>query len=174
MKWPTVEDATRRINILIGDQAETDMAARDLIVLMRELGRVTAENVDLRRPLASEPASGDADTYADAFREAAITGQAFVKDGRLLKSEDVYAPPPPPTLGDVELWEPIRQVLLGRKEDTTAYHEFCAALRQRADEATRNENIGCAALVERLLQRTYPLDSAYEPIVAAIRARIAR
>ena len=47
MKWPTVEDATRRINILIGDQAETDMAARDLIVLMRELGRVTAENADL-------------------------------------------------------------------------------------------------------------------------------
>ena len=47
-----------------------------------------------------------------------------------------------------------------------------AALRQRADEATRNENIGCAALVERLLQRTYPLDSAYEPIIAAIRARI--
>ena len=93
MKWPTVEDATRRINILIGDQAETDMAARDLIVLMRELGRVTAEN---------------------------------------------------------------------------------AALRQRADEATRNENIGCAALVERLLQRAYPMDSAYEPIVAAIRARIAR
>ena len=113
------------------------------------------------------------DTYADAFREAAITGQAFVKDGRLLKSEDVYAPPPPPTLGDVELWEPIRQVLVGRKEDTTAYYEFCAALRQRADEAARNENIGCAALVERLLQRTYPMDSAYEPIVAAIRARIA-
>ena len=42
------------------------------------------------------------------------------------------------------------------------------------DEATRNENIGCAALVERMLQRTYPMDSAYEPIVAAIRARIAR
>ena len=48
------------------------------------------------------------------------------------------------------------------------------ALRQRADEATRNENIGCAALVERMLQRAYPMDSAYEPIVAAIRARIAR
>ena len=45
--------------------------------------------------------------------------------------------------------------------------------RHRADEAARNENIGCAALVERLLQRTYPMDSAYEPIVAAIRARIA-
>ena len=50
---------------------------------------------------------------------------------------------------------------------------LAAALRQRADEAARNENIGCAALVERLLQRTYPMDSAYEPIVAAIRARIA-
>ena len=52
------------------------------------------------------------------------------------------------------------------------HEQFDAALRQRADEATRNENIGCAALVERLLQRAYPMDSAYEPIVAAIRARI--
>ena len=41
--------ATRRITILIGDQAETDMAARDLIVLMRELGRVTDENAALRQ-----------------------------------------------------------------------------------------------------------------------------
>jgi hypothetical protein len=44
--WPSVEDAKRRINILIEGQTEgpaADMVARDLIVLMRELGRVTAE-----------------------------------------------------------------------------------------------------------------------------------
>lgn len=29
----------------------------------------------------------------EAFREAAVTGQAFVKDGRVLKSEEVLAAP---------------------------------------------------------------------------------
>ena len=50
-KWPTVADATRRINVLIEGQTEgpaADMAARDLIVLMRELGRVTAEGNHLK------------------------------------------------------------------------------------------------------------------------------
>ena len=50
-KWPSVEDATRRINVLIEGQTEgpeADMAARDLIVLMRELGRVTAEGNHLK------------------------------------------------------------------------------------------------------------------------------
>lgn len=46
VKWPTVEDATRRITVLIEGQTEgpeADIAARDLIVIMRELGRLTAE-----------------------------------------------------------------------------------------------------------------------------------
>jgi hypothetical protein len=46
--WPGVDDAMRRITILIGDQAETDIAARDLIVVMREIGRLTAENAELK------------------------------------------------------------------------------------------------------------------------------
>ena len=100
--------AAHRECILIGDQAETDIAARDLIVLMRELGRVTAEVNHLK------------------YERQEIIDNALEE------------------------------------------------LRQARDEATRNENIGCAALVERLLQRAYPMDSAYEPIVAAIRARIAR
>ena len=93
VEWPTVEEAKDRIEVHLADGKSTTLQAVDLLVVMRELGRVMAEN---------------------------------------------------------------------------------AALRQRADEAARNENIGCAALVERLLQRAYPMDSAYEPIVAAIRARIAR
>ena len=50
-KWPTVEEATHRITVLIEGQTEgpaADMAARDLIVLMRELGRLMAENAALR------------------------------------------------------------------------------------------------------------------------------
>jgi hypothetical protein len=44
-KWPSVEDATGRINVVIDTMKEdgVGVAARDLIVLMRELGRVTAE-----------------------------------------------------------------------------------------------------------------------------------
>ena len=77
------------------------------------------------------------------------------------------ARPPRPTQGDVELWEPIRQVLLGRKEDTTAYHEFCAALRQHADEATRAEREALAEYFEQF-GKWY----SGPEIAAAIRARI--
>ena len=87
------------------------------------------------------------------------------------------APPSPPTQGDVELWEPIRQVLLGRKEDTTAYYEFCAALRQRADEATRAERERCARMSDRAASNARYLgyeDAAieFENLSAAISARI--
>ena len=36
----------------------------------------------------------EAPVVNEAFREAAIHGQAFVKGGRVLKSEEVLAPPP--------------------------------------------------------------------------------
>ena len=167
MKWPTVEDATRRINILIGDQAETDMAARDLIVLMRELGRVTAENNHLKyerqeiidnaleeqAALTAEPASGEAKEQRLDREELDRANAAIQKAAMAMGSTDEWAD---------------QEAMIGD------FEERFAAIRQHADEATRNENIGCAALVERLLQRAYPMDSAYEPIVAAIRARIAR
>lgn len=53
-KWPTVEEAKHRITVLVEGQTEgpaADMAARDLIVLMRELGRLTAENAALKKTL---------------------------------------------------------------------------------------------------------------------------
>jgi hypothetical protein len=47
VKWPSVEEAKRRLEILIEGQS-AEMAARDLIVIMREIGRLMNENADLR------------------------------------------------------------------------------------------------------------------------------
>jgi hypothetical protein len=47
-KWPTVEDATRRINVLIDGRVADNVAidAVDLLVTMREIGRLEAQNAD--------------------------------------------------------------------------------------------------------------------------------
>lgn len=48
--WPNVEDAKRRVENEINLPANVDeQLARDLIVLMRELGRVTVENAEMDR-----------------------------------------------------------------------------------------------------------------------------
>ena len=55
-KWPTVEEAVKRIAIRIGDHSSTDvveMNAADLIVAMRELGRLMAQNAELVAALES-------------------------------------------------------------------------------------------------------------------------
>ena len=57
-KWPTVEEAVKRIAMRIGDHSSTDvveMNAADLIVAMREIGRLTAQNAALRAALKDAP-----------------------------------------------------------------------------------------------------------------------
>ena len=52
-QWPTVEEAVKRLAIRIGDHSSTDVVevnAADLIVAMRELGRLTAEAKQRSQP----------------------------------------------------------------------------------------------------------------------------
>ena len=138
--------------------------------------------------LAAEPASEEVERPLSELRRLA-ENYSETYDWKPAPA----VPPPPPAQGEEEN---IEKIVARFEVEHAKVGELCsvmpnthiraliaswrkrgdenAALRQRADEATRNENIGCAALVERLLQRTYPMDSAYEPIVAAIRARIAK
>ena len=184
MKWPTVEDATRRINILIGDQAETDMAARDLIVLMRELGRVTAENNHLK--YEQQEIIDNALEEQAALRYAAPPASIIPCyrgghncswpacpqdcDGRLGR-----ASPPPPTQDEKER---ARGIIAQMDRSTLYYVEvLAAALRQRADEATRAERERCARMSDRAASNARYLgyeDAAieFENLSAAIRARI--
>ena len=136
LKWPSVEDATRRINVLIGDQTETDMAARDLIVLMRELGRVTAERNHLKyeeiidnaleeqAALAAEPASGEATPQSSNNRGYA-------------------APPPPPRQGEEAFDGPIMAQLVRNNAELMAARDAAreygvqARLREKAAEDKR-------------------------------------
>jgi hypothetical protein len=54
VKWPNVEDSKRRILLSMEGCATTDGVAinvSDLIVLMREMGKLTAENAELKEKL---------------------------------------------------------------------------------------------------------------------------
>ena len=202
--------------------SEVALNASDLLVLMRELGRVTAEcnhlkyerqeiiDNALKEQAALEEENRRLRDALDETRRRAMTlgytglahfiGVTMMEIDAALATEPASgeatsqssnnrgyaAPPPPPKQGGAaeelhrrgvrieELRARLADMMEANKGMAAERDEALSALRQRADEAARNENIGCAALVERLLQRTYPMDSAYEPIVAAIRARIAR
>jgi hypothetical protein len=73
-KWPSVEDAMSRINAIINAMKDdgVGVAARDLIVLMRELGRVTAI-------LNAEPASRE-QTATDLWDGMGNASIAAIKD----------------------------------------------------------------------------------------------
>jgi hypothetical protein len=52
--WPNIDDAKRRVTVLINNEGidvKIEMEALDLLVLMREIGRLTAENAELSHQL---------------------------------------------------------------------------------------------------------------------------
>ena len=174
-KWPSVEDATRRTNVLIDSMKDDGVgaAARDLIVLMRELGRVTAELKALKLQvsfdrrmreyltacksdaLAAEPASGEA---LDALYKFNVATPEETKRNLI-----------PPPQGEEERAKRESWICGNRCGCVGIPCRMAAALRRRADEATRAENEALAKYFEQF-GKWY---SGHE-IAAAIRARIAR
>jgi hypothetical protein len=113
-----------------------------------------------RAALAAEPASGEADPRL-ALYDLETSGL-----------HELAFPPPPPMQGDEETARRILESRLQQGGTWLAQRDIdalAAALRQRADEATRAENEACAKIADSFTCGLCGMDGKS---AAAIRARI--
>jgi hypothetical protein len=118
------------------------------------------QGCEARAALAAEPASGEADPRL-ALYDLETSGL-----------HELAFPPPPPMQGDEETARRILESRLQQGGTWLAQRDIdalAAALRQRADEATRAENEACAKIADSFTCGLCGMDGKS---AAAIRARI--
>jgi hypothetical protein len=175
-----LEEENRRLKASLAElEAQRDELAVSEARYASLQNRDEALNVaeTLARSLAQT--CGTLRNHSDLLKQIVNAEDAYYRDYHISNARAALAaiaPPPPLTQGEEErLWDIACDCLRFRKDDplrlaeTTTVERILAALRQRADEATRAENEACAKVADDYAQDG---DVAALDIAADIRARM--